>query len=137
MFDIEKFDTRTRSEAGAEMVVRNPTSGVPFRTEDGKEVTITLFGRNSSAFRVAEREVRARALIRSKAKVDVTEEETQQDLVEFLCAMTRDWSGLQRGGAEFPATPENIRLFWSDDRWGWLARQAEQFSMGEGNFLAN
>ena len=138
MFDLKRLDTRSKSSEGVPMEVLDPRTGRPFLDDDGKKVTITLYGRNSDVFERVDREMKQRAVDRAKYTVGVADaaDAIEADLVDYLTELTKTWSGFTVDGADFPPTQENIRAFWSDPRWSWLRKRAETFSLSDGNFLA-
>jgi hypothetical protein len=140
-FDLLKLDTRAKSEAGVDMVLRyppGPNGGAPIKDSAGMPVTIKLKGVNSDAFRAAKREMEQRAVERRARSITPNEAELDIDTQDYLCSITIGWSdNLTLGGEAFPPTPENIRKLWADQRWSWVSKQVESFVLAEGNFLAN
>lgn len=137
-FDIAKFDTRTRSESGAAMQVRHPSTGAPFLDPDSHQpLTITLLGRNSDTFRRVQREITQRDADRAAASVVKTDEDFERERFDILVACTVGWSFDQLEGQPFPHGPDTVRKLWGDNRWPWLRTQAMNFVLAEGNFLAS
>ncbi len=134
-FELSQLGTKTKSEAGVPMKIINPATGGLFYDDEKKPVTITLKGRNSQAQRAALRVVQDRRITRQARDVRPTEEETKEDEIDLLCAITVDWSFTTLDGKPFPPTPENIRAFWADERFTWILEAASRFALNDGNFL--
>ncbi len=134
-FDLTKLDSRSKSETGVEMKIIHPGTLAPITNSDGQPVTITLRGRNSTAYKTAFRMVQDRARERAARGLRPNDEETRVDEIDFLCAVTTDWKFTELDGAPFPCTPENIRKLWSDERFTWVLEQATRFAANDGNFL--
>jgi hypothetical protein len=135
-FDIASLETQSLSEAGVAMPLFHPRTGQVVRDENDREVTITLLGRNSKAFRDKVRAITEKAQERRARGVQPTNEEIRADDVDLITACTRDWSFVTMDGQAFPPTPDNIRKFWSDLRYQWIFERAQQFVNSDGNFLA-
>jgi hypothetical protein len=136
-FDIARFDTRTRAEAGAEMVILRPAPPyAPFLDDDKKPLSLSLKGRNSTAYKAIQRELQMRNADRSARDITRTDEDEQRDRFDVLVAVTAGWSFDQMDGQPFAFSPENVRKLWADNRWDWLQTQALNFVNAEGNFLA-
>lgn len=134
-FDISKFDTRNKSEAGVEMKIFSPVTGKPFTDSDGKEITITLRGRNSRQYKDAQRVVVERRIERQARGVNSTPADLQQDDADILAACTVTWTFTEMDGQPFPPTPENATQFWHSERFPWIVDQASRFIANDGNFL--
>ena len=135
-FDLTKLDIIAKSEAGTPMMVLHPKDGAPIRNDDQKPITITLKGRNSQAFKAANRVIQERNRERAARGVTSNDEEARQNEIEFLTAVTVTWDFSELDGQPFPPTPDNIRKLWSDARFSWIADQASRFAVNDGNFLA-
>ena len=137
-FDIAAFDTRTKSEKGAEMTILVPKFPNPpfLDPATGKPLTIMFLGRNSTAYKDVVRQINARAADMQRHQVPQTEEDSERDQVELLTAITVGWSFDTLDGQPFAFSPENARKLWADGRWPWLRVQATNFVSSEGNYLA-
>ncbi len=136
-FDIAAFDTRTKSEVGTDMTILRPGSPfAPFLDAEGKPLTITLKGRNSVAFKAAQREIQQRNADREARGIPRTDDDEKTDRFNLLCAVTVGWSFDTLDGQPFPFSPDNVKKLWADERWAWLQVQAINFHSSEGNFLA-
>jgi hypothetical protein len=136
MFDIAKLDTNARSEAGAEMTIRNPKSGAPILDDAGKPQWIKFRGRNCDIFRNLQRTLQARRTAMQSRGIVFTDEDGKQERHEVLAAMTLDWSFDTMDGQPFKFSPDNVARLWADPRWEWLTGMAYGFVLEEGNFLA-
>jgi hypothetical protein len=135
-FDIATLDTRTRSEAGVPMQILHPSTKRPIYNDANQPVTVTLLGRNSDAYRAAQRESQSRRAAFEARGVMMTEDDYEQERQTLLCAVTVGWNFDTMDGSVFPFTPENCRRLWADRRWTWLASDAFNFVHQDGNFLA-
>ena len=135
-FDILAFDTRARSETGIVMPIVNPRTRAPWRTEAGETLSITLRGRNSDAWRDAQREVSKQRAEREAANIRSTDEDFQRERATILAAVTVGWSFDTLGEQPFAFNAANAFRLWSDTRWPWLIDQAFAFVVEDSNFLA-
>jgi hypothetical protein len=134
-FDLTKLDIREKSEAGVAMNILHPKDGSFIRNSEGQPVTITLKGRNSMAFKNINRVISDRNRERAARGATTNEEEARQNEIDFLCAVTVDWTFTDLDGQPFPPTADNIRKLWSDERFSWVLEQATRFAANDGNFL--
>jgi hypothetical protein len=135
-FDIGKFETRTKSEDGAVMSLISPKTGLPLKDDEGNLVTITLRGRNSVAFKNAQRAVNDRQIENAARNIGRTPDSQLQDESDLLSACTVTWTFDKLDGEDFHPTPENIKAFWSSEKWIWIREQASRFIGSDANFLA-
>ena len=134
-FDIACLDTYTRSQSGTDMTVTNPRSNAPMLRDDGSPVTITLHGRASDQYREKQREIQQGRADRAARGIATNSDEIAQEDVAILIACTVTWNIDEMDGKPFPASPDNIRLLWSDHRFMGLRDRAIRHILDDGNFL--
>ena len=135
MFDIAKLDTRTMSEKGMPMQVRNPTTAAPMLDDAGKPVTITLLGRNSEKFRALQREAQQRRADMASRSIPFGADDVKTENFNYLVGTTIGWSFDTMDALPFAFSEDNSRKLWADGRWAWLNAQAIGFILEEGNFF--
>ncbi len=135
-FELARLDTAARSEAGVSMPVTDLRTGQPFTDEDGAAVQIVLRGRNSDAFRTAQRRIQERRTAILARGASLSREDIQRNDIELLEACTAGWTALTLDGQPFPYSAENARRLWADPRFEWLTAMAVAFIGNDGNFLA-
>lgn len=134
-FDFPGMDTKTLSEEGVDMTVKN-LSGKPLTTKDGKPVTIKLLGPDSIAYRKANRDmVRKRVRAASASEPEPTFEEGEAESVALLASLTVGWSGIVNSkGEPVPCTRDAaISLY---DRFPAIRDQVDVFVAQRGNFVS-
>lgn len=135
-FDIASMDTRSKSEAGVAMPILHPKTLAPILNSDNKPVTITLKGRDSTAFTNAQREMNQRRADMEGRGIPYDDDSFDRDRLMLICACTVDWNFDSMDGQSFPYSEDNARKLWSDGRWKWLLIRAFDFVTQVGNFLA-
>jgi hypothetical protein len=135
MFDIAKLDTFTRAEEGVAMEVVNPRTNKAVLDEEGRPVTITLLGRNSTTARQTYTRIRDRQMERANKGIIANDAEKDRDDVEYLSACTLGWSMTSMDDQPFGFSPENAKRLWGDPRMRTVREQAMAFVQNDGNFL--
>lgn len=96
-FDLAQVDTKTLSEAGVDMPVRN-IKGEPLIARNGKPITIKLLGPDSNKYRALTRaQVRKRLTQMADGKPTLSDaefDETERDLLDVLVACTLSWDNV-------------------------------------------
>lgn len=111
-FDFPQMDTKTRSEKGVDMTVRD-LAGKPLLNAQGDKIILTLLGPDSAKYRAMQRdEVRDRLRRQSAGEPDLSPEEQEQGIIDFLVGCTIDWKGVTAGGKPVPFSPEAARQFY-------------------------
>jgi hypothetical protein len=107
MADLEAVATASaQSEQGVTFTVYQPDDN-PYKGPDGKDVTISVVGKESKAYRDAENIITRRAL---KKRRQITEpEELRQNRIDLAVACITGWSGWENGKQPLPFTAENAR----------------------------
>jgi hypothetical protein len=119
------------ADEGALMQVRHPETEEPI---DG--MTITLLGQDSAVYRKIQFGKQQAALSRiSKGKkaVELDAEKLAEDSIDDLVKLTVDWSGFTLDGKALEATPENLRMVYSE--WNWIKEQAQEFVADRAHFF--
>jgi hypothetical protein len=126
------FDLET--EQSAVMTVRHFASGNPLLDKSGKPMTLTLAGKDSDRFRMAQeeqREFRLRKAIQT-GQERPTLADMRAETIDLIAACTISWS-IMVDGEPYPCTRENVREVYR--RLPWLVEQADEFITGRANFL--
>lgn len=119
------------------MSIINPRTRAPFLDEDKKAVTIRMRGRNSDAYRNAQREVALQRAEREAAGIRSDNDDFLRERAFIMQQVTTGWSFDKLAGEAFAFSPENALRLWTDGRWPWLVEQAFTFFMEDANFLGN
>lgn len=135
MFDVAKLDAATGADKGSLLTVTHPGTKQPALDDDGKPITLRLFGgysRQAEEARSVNAEKRADLML---AGIKVPREVQEGWNADFLAACTGDWSFDQLDGQPFPYSPDNAKRLWRDRRFGALAEQALTFIAQPANFM--
>lgn len=136
MFDFAALDLLTPSEEGRDMTLTHPRTGQPWLDSAGRPVTITLLGAWSGVYQQTLEGMQARLDARPAGAPPLTYAEKISGDAELLAAVTRRWSFTELDGKPYPCTPDNARLLYADERFGWVRARANAFVRNDGNFLA-
>lgn len=142
-FDLNSLDTLTASEAGAEMSILHPRTGLPILKpkadpndpRPAQPYAIRLHGRNSTQYREAQRALNERRADMAARGIIRTADEFEQDDIDLLVACTKGWDLDQLDGQPFAFSHENARKLWSDRRFLSLRDRAVKFILDDANFL--
>ncbi len=119
------------ADEGALMQVRHP------ETEEAIEgMTIRLLGQDSAVYRkiqLAKQQAALSRISKGKKAVDLDAEKLAEDSIDDLVKLTVDWSGFTLEGKELAATPENVRMVYSE--WNWIKEQAQEFVADRAHFF--
>lgn len=134
-FDIPGMDTKTLSEEGVDMAVKN-LSGKPMTTKDGKPITIKLLGPDSIAYRKANRDlVRKRVRAANAAEPEPSFEENEAESIALLASLTVGWHGITNGkGEPVACTREAAAALY--ERFPAIRDQVDVFVAQRGNFVS-
>lgn len=134
MFDLKDLDTVAAADLGSTLEIRHPTTGAVLANGDGRSVTLTLAGMDSSRAKRTERAALDRRLKQSAGRRSaVTATDIDSDSLEVLASVTLSWSGFVVDGQEIECTPENAKRLYK--QWPWLREQAQAFVEDRANFL--
>lgn len=119
------------ADEGALMQVRHP------ETEEAIEgMTIILLGQDSAVYRkiqLAKQQAALSRISKGKKAVDLDAEKLAEDSIDDLVKLTVDWEGFTLDGKTLEATPENVRMVYSE--WNWIKEQAQEFVADRANFF--
>lgn len=119
------------ADEGALMQVRHP------ETEEAIEgMTIILLGQDSAVYRkiqLAKQQAALSRISKGKKAVDLDAEKLAEDSIDDLVKLTVDWEGFTLDGKALDATPENVRMVYSE--WNWIKEQAQEFVADRANFF--
>jgi len=127
--DFSTIDLKKASDKGAACHLKHPVHGTLLYTEDGKKITITVLGRDSSAFRNAIAEMNEREAGPS------TMDTNDANAVELLSAVTTGWDNITWGDKPLEFTPENVRMFLT--KFPPIRAQLDAFIAKRANFFAD
>lgn len=135
-FDLAKSVVAPLAEDGAFMPFQTP-EGLPVVNDRGEAVGVFLRSRYSTA---ALRQLRANGNRRlaeaSRGISDATVERGEQELNLLLAACTVRFAGVDTlDGKPFTGTPEQVKAFWSDDRFRQIRDKADAWIANEANFM--
>ena len=130
--DLSSLDTLSAANEGAVLPLRHPASDLPLLDSAGNEITLTLAGSDSDAYRQATREAANRRLAVAR-RTPMTADETDVELLEILVRCTLSWRGVVMDGETLDCTPANARRLFA--RLPWIREQAEAFIADRANFI--
>lgn len=137
MADLSSLDFATPAEEGADLVLRHPEDNSVLTNSKGKEMTITLRGKDSPSYTQVFHNLSNQRLERSlRTKKGVTANAAQQmlnDDIELLAQNTTGWKNLEMGGKEYPFSLANARELYK--KFAWIREQAHMFVDDRTNFL--
>mgnify|MGYP003576920687 CR=1 FL=1 len=128
MFDIKSLAVKDTSD----LHLRSADDELLF-TEDGKPITITVYGPGSKAYAKAETAQNNRMLdrLKKKGKADQTPDEKIAEQAEFLAACTKSFNNFSYGGL---AGDEQFKACYSDKSVGFIGEQVGKHIADWGNF---
>jgi hypothetical protein len=121
-------------EQSAVMTVRHIATGQPLLDKEGKPITLTLAGKDSDRFRVAQeeqREFRLRKALQT-GQERPTLADVRAETIDLIAACTISWT-IMVDGEPYPCTRDNVREVYR--RLPWLVDQADAFISDRANFL--
>jgi hypothetical protein len=132
-FDLPAIDTKTRSEKGVPMLVRR-LDGSILTNSKSQNVEIVLLGPDSDTYRAMSRaQIRKRVNAVSAGK-DPAPEEEERDIIAFLVAITKGWTGvLDKAGEPIPFSPEAAQKLY--EGYPVIRDQVDQFTARRENFI--
>ena len=131
-FDLSGFDLVDES-VGSFMELVNPANGEVIYDNDNP-VGIYLNGRDSDAYRKAQREVTNRRLSK-RGGGSITAERIEAEATEVLVKCTVSWQHIVVDGKELECTPSNVKKIY--DRFPWIKEQVDTFIADRANFLVS
>lgn len=126
-FDLGKLPGATDKER---MNVCHPGTGEPLLGDDGENVFIELYGKDSDQYRKAQRSISDRRL--KSRSGSMTAERLEAEANEVLAHCVADWN-IVVGGEVPECTFKNARDMFN--RFKWLKEQVDEFIAERANFL--
>lgn len=125
--------------APKKMPIENPSTGTSIRDKEGKESFLMLMSNDSAVAMARKRQSRKRLFdqVQKGKKINYSVEQAEEDDIELLVALTKDWYLVdpETGDAiDFPFNEENARTLYSSPDMVWLRDQAEAFVSERANF---
>jgi hypothetical protein len=136
MLDFAALDSRTRSIAGVDMIVKDPRTGRAWKNAAGEDAKIAFHGYNSPAFEAAQAAANEHRAALAARDIQMTREELRAERAAIVAACTMGWNFDAMDGQPFAYSPDNAVTLWEDKRVDWLLGVAYSFIMNEANFLA-
>lgn len=131
-FDLPGMDTRTLSEKGVNMPVKQ-MDGSPLLDKDGKQVFISVLGPDSTKYRAMTRDQVRKRIQAASTGAPIPEDEDDATLA-ILVACTTGWTGINTPkGEPIPATPENFAALYT--RYPVIRDQVDLFMAQRQNFI--
>lgn len=130
--DLAALDIKTGADAGFKLELTHPVSGKPLG------LWILILGADSDAYQAKMREFRQRAMERLKLnqRAKMTDEESEEQGLEQLVALTRGWSeNIKLDGELLMFSAENARKLYADKRISWIGEQVYRGVHDRANFL--
>ena len=134
--DLSSLDIAKVSDEGAKCVLVHPVTQQILRDADGNEVSITLAGTDSEAYRKAQRKLINKRLA-AKGKGTITAEQVDADDLQILGDCTLSWEGLLVDGVQLVCSASAAIKLYSDPRFPWIREQATAFMNDRANYLSD
>ncbi|MEP7340429.1 MAG: hypothetical protein ABI977_22045 [Acidobacteriota bacterium] len=144
--DLGKFKLAATSDEGRWLHLRDPfenqllfADGPDGKPDENKPMRICLYGKDSKAFKRAERDLLTKSLSKAQGrnKADVTAESAIAQGIGILIAATKTWENLIVDGVEVPFSENQCAAIYSARDWGWLKEQVDDFVGNRANFDPN
>lgn len=120
----------------SDLPIKN-ADGSPLRDQEtGVAVTATVFGPGTKIWQVAHATRRRKALKRSReanGKLEAVLDNEEEDVVEFLCAITKRFNNLEFEGVH--GDRETVRAVYSDPLLGFIRDHMEVDTKNWENFM--
>jgi hypothetical protein len=120
----------------SDLPVKN-ADGSPLRDPDtGVVITATVFGPGTKIWQVADATKRRKAIKRSReanGKFEAALDNEDEDTVEFLCAITKRFNGLEYPGVE--GEREIVRAVYNDPLLGFIRANMDTDTHNWENFM--
>lgn len=135
---MTKFDGLALAvDQPSRMIISHPIHGTPIAAPDGSEAWIDLLSLDSAAHRAYDRKVTNSRLERASAgQGRVTAEQLEQENIERLAVLTKDWRLLSFDGGplDVPCNEANARELYAAPAMTWLRSQVEAHVARRQNF---
>lgn len=137
--DIKKLQELVdRENEGIEVTIYDK-SGSAYKATDGSDVTVTVVGSESKAYRDAQRRQQRKLIKRARVRgSEISPEELESDAIELAASAIVKWHGWESGGKPLAFTPENAKAILSvqhifDQVNGAIQGHAAFFERSSGN----
>jgi hypothetical protein len=135
---MTKFaDLELAVDMPSRMFISHPIHGTPIAGPDGNPAWIDLLSIDSTAHRAYDRKVTNSRLERASAgQGRVTAEQLEQEAIERLAILTKDWLLLSFDGTpiDVPCSEANARELYAAPAMTWLRSQVEAHVARRQNF---
>lgn len=106
---------------------------------DKTDIVFTLAGPTHPIRSALEKKITARGLreFNKKGKMQIGDDpdELREQQVERLVLCTLGWENMEMDGKEFDYSPQNARVLYSNQRFGWVRDQIDEALRGAENFI--
>jgi len=114
--DFHEIDLEKAAGVGIKVNIVHPGTGELFRDDDGKKVTITILGRDSSEWQTASKKIGRK--LAARYKKTVPPEAVEESLKEVLSQCTVSWSkNVEWEKAPLKCTKENALMLYKERVW--------------------
>jgi len=130
--DISKFKVDPENQV-ADLVIKNPETGLPFEDEDGNQLIISLYGPDST--------VRERSLDKYSKQIsnlsgdNLKVGQAKGTMIELAVAATKDWQNMGWEGEQLECTEKNARKIYREVPA--IREQVVAFMNDRANYLGN
>lgn len=131
--DISKFKVDPENQV-ADLVIKNPETGLPLEDEAGNHLVISLYGPDST--------VRERSLDKYSKQISNFSGEgnfkagqMKGTMIELAVAATKDWQNMDWEGETLECTPKNVRMIYRQVPA--IRDQVVEFMNERANYLGN
>lgn len=116
-FALPGMDTKSLSEEGVAVTIKDIKTAKPLIGKDGKPVTITVMGPDSKAYRMQTRDA-VRKRLRSAQTTDATTDDAfdadEAEAVDMLARITKSWTGIcNTEGNPIPCNTDAARALFA------------------------
>lgn len=116
-FALPGMDTKTLSEEGVAVAIKDLKTAKPIKGKDGADVTITVLGPDSRAYRMQTRDAvrkRLRAAQADEADASAKFDADEAEAVDMLARITKSWTGIcNTEGKPIPCTVETATALYA------------------------
>lgn len=133
------FDITSTAVDETAVLDLNDANDAALLGDDGKQVSITLYGPGSETFARAEAKRQNRLVdrLKRKGKADMSPEEQRAEQAEFLSAITVSFNGFAYPPAGEATGKDLFRALYKDRKLGFITDQVQRFVGDWGNFTGS
>lgn len=128
--DLNELNDRLCNSGSADMVVTHPVTGEALK-HDGKDVIISLYGKDSDIARKAMKQAAQKALNKRIQRTDI--DNAIGNAASLLASCTAGWSGITEGGKVVEFSHEAACELYT--KYHWLREQVDEFIGDRANFF--